>query len=269
MLITDDFIMLNIPKTASTFARKVIKQVYRGENEGKVTKGFRKLGLELSSVKEILLPDVRISYYNKVDQHGIVDQIPKKYLNSEREIISIIRNPFSAWVSRYTYESWKKHPNPDWKEIKEKRFPNYPNLTFHEYIEFTDFNKKYSIGDINLRKGVELGGLSIQFIQMFCKNHKEALKNIDYDFLESGFYEEYFPKITFLKTENINEELYTFLSSIGVQKEKLSFILKEKKIKVSNKRPWSDFIDEKSKKRIIEQEWVLFKLFPEYLKSID
>lgn len=269
MLITNDFIMLNIPKTASTFARKVIKQVYRGEEESKLVKGFRKLGIELSPVKELLLPDIRMSYWDRVDQHGIVDQIPEKYLNSERQIMSIIRNPFSAWVSRYTFESWKRTPNPDWKEIKENHFPNYPDLSFDEYIRYTEFNKKYSLEGITLKKGVVLGGLSIQFIQMFCKNHKEALRNIDYDFMDNGFYEEFFPKVTYLKTENINQELYDYLSSLGIDKAKLAFILEEKKVRVSSTKPWKDFITEESKQRIIDQEWVLFKLFPDYLKTVE
>jgi len=268
MLITDDFIMLNIPKTASTFARDVIKKIYRGEKETKLVKGMRKFGVELSPVKELLLPNIKKSYSNAVDQHGIYDQIPKKYLQTNRQIISVIRNPFSAWVSRYTFESWKKNQFPERVLENKKHFPNYPNLSFEEYLECMKLEKKYILQGLELKPGVELSGTSIQFLQIFCKNHKEAIQNIDHDFMENGFYEKYFPNVKFLKTENINQDLYDYLLTVGFRKKEINWVLSEEKVRVSNKKPWQEFITSESKQQIIENEWLFFKLFPEYLETV-
>lgn len=81
MLVTDSFVMLNYPKTGSSFARKVIKDLYARQPKS----WFRRRWC-----KELILPNIRTCGAD--DQHGCYSQIPPQYRN--REVMSIVRNPF-------------------------------------------------------------------------------------------------------------------------------------------------------------------------------
>lgn len=268
MIITDDFIMLNIPKTASSFARKVIKEAYGVNNQSLFEKISQMIGFKKAPIKELILPNIKLSYLPRKDQHGTYDQIPKKYKNSNREIISVIRNPFSAYVSRYTFQSWKKSEAPNIETIKRDYFNHYPDLTFKEFLDLTIINQSYRLQGVPLKKGVKLGGLSLQFMQMFCRNHKEAIQHIDKDFRSNGVFEKYFVKTHFLKTESINQDIFEYLKNIGFKESELSFIKSAEKVRVSNNKPWQDYMTDETISQIKEYEWLLFELFPEYLDSI-
>lgn len=264
MLIADNFIMLHLPKTASTFARKAIKKAYGMTHISLLDRLLFSSGLKEETIKELLLPNIKIDFRSAKDQHGVYDQIPEKYLNDGRELVSIIRDPFAAYVSRYTFESWKRN-TPHSLEKVQIEFPNFPNLSFSEYLEFcVKINLPHRLQGISLKKGARLGILSVQFIQMFCKNHKKVLSTIDKNYKDNGLYEKHFPKITFLRTENINDELFDFLKKRSFSKKEIQFIKDAKKVNVSNRKPYQAYLDKATVKKILDLEWLLFDLFPEY-----
>lgn len=263
MLITDQFILLNLPKTASTFARKVIKKAYRKRIDNWPRKLMIRLGFGLP-YRELMLPNIKVPFRSGKDQHGIFDQIPDKYLESDRDIVSIIRNPFEAYISRFTYGSWKKF-KPENMEVITDHFPEFPDLTFKRYIEYNNFiNRSYRLRENEINTDVTLGTLSVQYIQMFCRNYRKVLAEIDKEFKSKPLYRQHFPDITFLKTETINDDLYRYLLNQGFQSEEVEFIKKEQKVKVSSRKPASEFLDSSAVEMILDYEWLLFELFPEY-----
>ena len=263
MMIGENFILLNLPKTASTFARQAIKKAYYIRNSW-LDRTLMKFGVKKKGFKELLLPNIKVKYRTGKDQHGIYDQIPQKYLDNGRELVSIIRDPFAGYVSRYTFESWKKNNPYDLSRVKE-RFPHFPDLSFKEYLEYSNnYALPHRLQNVDLKEGTQIGTLSAQFIQMFCRDHKEALRNINKDYKKNGLYEKHFPDITFLKTENINDDLYRFLLRKGFSKENVQFIQDREKVNVSNRRPYHQYLDKEAIERIMELEWLLFDLFPEY-----
>ncbi|MEX2409819.1 MAG: hypothetical protein WD607_00365 [Candidatus Paceibacterota bacterium] len=263
MLITDSFLMLNLPKTGSTFARKVIKKAY-GEFEPSLKDKVKwKLGLTEKKVKELFLENLMVNHRNDKTQHGIYDQIPDEYKNSDYEIVSIMRDPFTAYISRYNFKFWQKvrHPNTD---LGKNKFPHFPDLTLSEYIDFCNMDHSHRLQGVTLNKGVSLGQLSLQYIQMFSKEHKKVLPMINKTFLNSDEMKDYFPNITFLKTENLNNDLFQFLSSKGVSKENLAFLRTERKINVSTTKKYKDYLTKDIVDKIMDLEWFLFSLYPEY-----
>src|SRR5690625_5832917 len=114
MLISDSFIMLNLPKTGTTFTIKVIKEAFGESNPSIITRLQWKLGLKQKKLNELKLPIIRDYRKNKMDKHGIYDQITRQYLNSNREIVSIIRDRFKARISRYNFASWNRISSRLW-----------------------------------------------------------------------------------------------------------------------------------------------------------
>ena len=76
MLITDRFVMLNFPKTGSSFARKTLKQIHGYDSLP--NRALRRLGLpDRSGMTEILTPNQLFGErWRKVNQHAAWNQIP-------------------------------------------------------------------------------------------------------------------------------------------------------------------------------------------------
>lgn len=263
MIITDRFILLNLPKTGSTFTRNVIMKLFKEDNPGLADKVFWKLNIRKKNAEELKLANVKVNFRNNKDQHGIYDQIPLKYKESGREIVSNIRDPFTAYISRYNFESWKKHKWPNLEERK-KKYPHFPDLTFPEYVDAANMDLRHRLQRVELPRGIKIGGLSLQYIQMFCRNHIDLLSNLKKDFKNDSSLKDHFPEITFLRQENLNEDLYEFLLRHSWSHEDLAFILKEKKKNVSTTDQYKNYLTEEVVDKILELEWFLFELYPEY-----
>jgi hypothetical protein len=265
MIITDKFILLNFPKTGSTFARTAIKTIYGKENLF-INNLLQKTGLISPGIFELLLPKICEGKYDGiVDQHGKYRQIPKKYLN--RPILTVIRNPFSRYVSRYFYRWWVKFPPTDIPTILQY-FPTFPDLTFPEFYEFNfKFNRTNHFNGIIPQ--IELGAYSLYFIQFFSKDPDNVLRTINEDYFNEDPYQTDFNHIHFIHQENLRTELKEFLKQIGFHEKRLEVIDKLEMINTT-KYPgdiknfmtmYSDALIEK----IIRHEKLLFSIFPEYL----
>jgi hypothetical protein len=130
MIITEIFVMLNLPKTGSTFARTVIKELYKPSILKKI---LVKLRLVPRDLIELKLPNIKMP--NRIfDQHGTYSQIPKKYLN--RPVFSVVRNPYTRFLSAYQFKSWA---NPNQltvdRSILERDFPTFPDLDMDTYVD--------------------------------------------------------------------------------------------------------------------------------------
>jgi hypothetical protein len=263
MIVTDSFVLLNLPKTGSTFTRSVIKKLFNEDNPTVFDKIKWKLKISDKKVKELKFENVKVNFRSNKDQHGIYDQIPSKYKNSKREIVSTIRDPFTAYISRYNFESWKKHRWPHLEERK-KKYPHYPDLSFYEYVDAVNMNISHRLQDVELPKGLKIGELSLQFIQMFCRNHKDLIPKLHKDFKSDSSLNDHFPEITFLRQENLNEELYEFFLRHSWKQSDLAFISNEKKKNVSTTDKYKNYLTDDVVNIILDMEWFLFELFPEY-----
>src|SRR5690606_4178384 len=237
MIITEYFVMLNLPKTGSSFARKCIKDIYKQR--------FQKLPLHekiaiWTKLKSPLCSDYwvenikvksKVGNNGIVDQHGTYEQIPRKH--SHKKIISIVRDPISAYISRYNWESWIRKP-PCPKNIVQKHFPHYPNLNFSEYLKLIDLALPYYVG--HETPNTKIGLLSIQFIRMFFKDPEEVITNISDKYIDSDQVFEDVADIEFLRQEKLNHDLKCFLSKYGFTNEELKTIDNQSKVNVSHKK---------------------------------
>lgn len=250
MLVTDKFVMLNFPKTGSSFARKVIKKVY-ADSQSRLS--------NLNVIcEELILPNIRNRVAkNKSDHHGTYSQIPLKYMN--REVVSIIRNPLDRFLSLYRYGAWKQSPPIPNTEIR-SLFPSFPELDMDEFIEMQNIGIKYRLG-FDIQK-IGIGIQSIQLVQMFFRHPKLTLEKISggshaIDILsEMG-------DIRFLNQENLREDLIDFLSKHGFEANELAFIRTEKASNVSDygTNDKAMLVTDRLKLYLENTEWLYDSLF--------
>lgn len=267
MIITDKFVMLNLPKTGSSFARHAIKKLYEKYDAFPYNVLKKIKGIEIPELFELMFPilDTQNNIGFKT-QHGTYQQIPHEFRN--KKIITITRNPFDRYVSAYLFRWWVDHPYASVARIKDK-WPHYPDLSFEEYYQMIHvFGRADRLKQIVPR--MDLGISTIQFIQFYFYDPRSVLALMDEEYILKKKYLNDMPEICFLHQENLNAELTNFLLSMGFSNKQVQFIKDEKKINVTSRsqeqKNYSKFYNQNLIKKIQERDKLLFDIFPEYLE---
>ncbi|MFD0864087.1 sulfotransferase domain-containing protein [Sungkyunkwania multivorans] len=262
MIITDDFVMINFPKTGSTFVRSVLHQIHHARVHHKSP--LRRLLSKDPEFVNLKLPNIRTTSFRKglEDEHGICYQIPEEH--RQKKIVSVKRDLFDRIVSSYEYMDWKKAPWISEGEIKE-RFPNYPNLGFEDYVHLLIEHNPLEVHP-EINRKLPIGPLSSFFILFYFKEPFEVLRSIDEAYINSSKYKEDMFDVTFLDQANLNDELHRFLLSNGYKQKEIEFILTEEKKNTTEKngRTTRDYFADPLLELIKEKEAFLYKVFGEY-----
>lgn len=257
MIITDKFILLNSPKTGSTFARKVIKTLYkRRVNNNFFRKIKIKANLASLGYEELLVPHHSRIGHNT--QHGAFFQIPEK--DKEKNIVSVIRNPYERFESQFHFKWWANHSGLE-KKVLKRHFPKFPNISIDEYIKLRELIKEQNKLRFKIPEEIEIGNQTIQFIYMFFKNPYTVFQNLDTSYMQGEDFIKDMANITFLRQENLNEDLANFLAINGFHEKELEFVKNHKKINVTKK---TKITKNKYNKNVIayieKSEYFLFKI---------
>ncbi|NBD36483.1 MAG: sulfotransferase family 2 domain-containing protein [Chloroflexi bacterium] len=283
MIITNQFVMLNYPKTGSSFARAMLKQVHNYDRGGvnkilhRMIRKFRYgtvLNRTLRKIDTLINPDMTELIVPKVygrhigyrqSQHGRYSQVPEEH--KDKTIISIIRNPFTRYVSTYLYEDWKDRYPQIYSDQLKNNIPSFPDLSFAEYYDMIHFYKQ----DLRLQgiiPKINLGVNTIQFIRFYFKEPKRVLNEIDDEYITNRSYQEEMVPITFLHQERLNDELFQFLLTMGYSEQKIQFIKDAEPINVTKRKRDQQSLDrfytEELRQNILKRDRLLFKIFPEY-----
>ena len=251
MLITDRFIFIHFPKTGGTFITKVLEEYFNAHCHL-----YRKI------IINSLIPNTNETY----GQHGGCNEIPKGW-DINRVLVSVSRNPYDLYVSQYEFKWWKRQPKVDVDKIK-KSFPDFPNITFKQFLELKNtLFRSQILRDIKLK--ADIGVNTLQFIRFFFKNPYETIKKIDQDYIQHEKYLNDMHEITFLRTESLNQDLYSFLLKQNYPEETLAPILFVPKINPveggrSKEKKWERYYTDELKEYVRSKEWLLFKLFEDY-----
>lgn len=268
MLVTDQFVVLNFPKTGSSFVRATIKRIHDFNAWPKPM--LRKLHIpHRSSLQEFILPVIiNENHPYQLSPHGTYQQIPEKHKN--KIIVSITRNPFDRYVSQYLFGWWKEEYLHAYPLYIYKKYPRFPDISFQDY-----YNMVHCVGRKSRLKdaspGIDLGMHTIQFIQFFFKDPYKTLCEIDAEYTQQKRYQADIPEIFFLHQEHLNQELHDFLIACDYPQEKINFILNAKKVNISRRskhqQNLADFYTPDLIEQIRYRDKLLFKLFPEYDKA--
>jgi hypothetical protein len=256
MIITKNLVVLNLPKTGSSFARRVIKDIFlKRKNKNILTRVLCKFNLKSIGFQEIKTEHPTV--HNFKDYHGCFDQIP--HIDKNKTILSIVRDPYLRLESLYKFRWWVKNP-PLEPEVIKTHFPTFPNLTFEQFLELQilvngSLKKKYKIDE-----KLKIGNQSIQFIRFFFKNHENVLAELNTEYFVNGSYKQDLCDVNLIRNENLNEELVSFLSKNGFLKEEINFILNHEKVNVTESNIESSLISEELLSYVDENEWILFEI---------
>jgi hypothetical protein len=255
LIITDKFVFLHYPKTGGLFITDVLKKVH----------AKKKWFMKPPMCQELMLPNVKRIYgANVYNQHGAYEQIPEEH--RMKPIISCIRNPFDRYVSTFEYRSWLQRQPGELEKIM-KQYPAFPELTFEQYLSFINIfdiaNRTYSD-----QLKLDIGVITYSFIQFFFKDPNRIILNLNEAYLNSDKYKDDMPEIIFLRTENLNLDLYNVLLKFGYYKPDISFIMNENKVNVTPHRKtnqnWREYFNRNLYDFVKFKERFILKLFPEY-----
>ncbi len=255
-----------MPKTGSTFARRMLRKIHAQYDNALPRKIMRKMNLISPSLIELMLPIIyRKHDYGVRGQHSTYRQIPDEH--KHKTVVTITRNPFEGLVSAYLFGWETKFPFADVNELKTV-FPNWPNLSFAEYYRMinTFIVDDYMLDGISLK--IPLGILTIQFVDYYFEDPKSILNKIDEEYLAKQSYRNDMPKIVFLHQENLNQELYGFLLKLKYPRSLIDPLVHEEKINVTprkdDQRNISNFYTPEIVEDILNRDRMLFDLFPQY-----
>ncbi len=174
MIITDDFVYIVYPKTASAFTREALDELHYQNN--RAIKWFNTTFFKYYYSKHYERKTVpKIEVHNrkgKPTEHGLYIQIPKEH--QSKKIFTVTRNPFDRLVSLYTYGDWQKTNELLVNDFVIQHFPNYPDLTFEEYVRSL-YTINPLVNDPIFDLKVDIGPLTIQFILFYFKNPYHVL----------------------------------------------------------------------------------------------
>lgn len=260
MLITDEFVMLNYPKTGSSFTREILKEIHH-THDSLPSKILKKLGL----MNKPAMIELMVSKGRRVksSQHGDYRQIPEEH--KHKKIVSVVRNPLQRYISEYLYGWWRTHPEGFKAEIAAK-FHKFPELSFQEYYEMVSLSAR-------AESGINVGYETIRFVKFYFSDPQEALLNFNNEYIEDKKYRDDLPDIIFLHQEDLNNELFDFLLSIGYSQKDIVSIKMAQRVNVThreyNQLAVHDFFSQEMKEDVREKDRLLFALFPEYAEAIN
>ncbi len=265
MLITDRFVMINFPKTGSSFAREVIRKAMR--HPGSLAQRIAwKLGKPRPTCTELLMKQ---RFFNPAfvetrdEAHGAYCQIPAEHRH--KVIMSVVREPASRLVSLYEFRGWTRKIRPSLEEIQAV-FPHFPDLDFPEFyrlmMEVTH--------NASLPQGMrtELGPQTVQFIRFFARDPLATMLALRDDTDLRADWDKHFPAVRFLHTEDLNKELHAFLLEMGMSRASIAFVENKEKSNVTE-RTKATYLTDAMLDDLAWRERFLYQLFPEYLKALD
>ena len=258
MLITENFVVLNFPKTGSSFVRNVVKSLY----QRRIDK--RPLGKMLSALKIInpgyveLFPPNPAHAGNK-DQHAAYSQIPTQF--KHRPIVSAIRSPYQRFESLYRYKWWAKYPGLD-LQILRRNFPQFPDLSIDDFVLFRELTTRQLKMKYGIPDDIVIGDQTIKFINMFFTNPQKVLSQLDTLYMSSDSHIRDIANVEFLRQENLNNELADFLARSGFTDAEVEFARAHRKINVTNleNRRTDKLLTKDTLDYIETSEWFLLKI---------
>lgn len=205
MIVTSQFVVLNLPKTGSSFVREVLKAIYK--------KRRWRWGAD-RMLKEYMLPRLGGAVPG-VDQHGTFRQIPARFRHLP--VVAAVRNPYSKLLSAYEYRWWAQHPLLPREQI-DRHFPHFPDLSLEEFVQLWDLSAVQRLGGSN---PLGTGRQTIQFCNFFFRDPDKAIASLSDPYVESGAFKDDMVNVTFLRQEHLREDLAAFLRRFGFSPEEL------------------------------------------------
>lgn len=260
MILSDKFTFIHQPKTGGTFVREALWEIKQAE-QTRLRRTLRRLGLVGSSN----------DYTETDDYHGTCRDIPAAH--AHKPILSIVRNPFDYYVSFYHFGWWASHPEDSYSDVEavKRSYPHFPNLSFEEFLNVSSlYFNEYAMIDSPLTDAESRPGYyTTQFMLYYFKDPACTYRKVSEAYIDrQGWADDMFD-IHFMRTHNLNRDLYEYLASIGYEKTQIKAVLSKGPARPAEQltqRPSKDYENyytDSSREFVLRKEKLLFKMFPE------
>jgi hypothetical protein len=263
MILTNKFVVLNFPRTGSTFLRSGLRRAHAPWWDAW---GFFNAAPRSSSgFQELKLPIDRTFKAERLgrhSQHGRWEQIPPSHRHLP--VVSIIRHPLDRTVSSYLHTDWWQAPPADIDTLSH-RFPTWPHLSFTEYLSFED---EFCLPDVlkGIQPKVEMGCHTAHFLRFFSRDPDSLLAGLTDERIQSGAVAADLPPIHWLRHDHLTDDLATFLSAMGYPKRAIELARNHPRLNVSEARrnqSWREYFTPETEARTRPLERLIFQMFPE------
>jgi hypothetical protein len=264
MIITESFVWINYPKTASTFVRNALTELY----EIKPLDFMKAWRFRSRFMKEVMCPELRPETgerHGTPTPHGTVSQIP--LIHKRLPVVSAFRDPADRYISLYNFGDWKS-PDvmPESIDKIKETFPSYPNLNLPEFIRYITFY----YGQTRLKVGDQewsIGAHSADFLRFFTKYDSADPTAIKYDSWKS--LENEISAVKFLYCDNINQELYEWLSIQKFHRRDIEFIINKSRVNVSPRSNEGKELDGEILTEVKKSEWFLISCMQSNFRNVS
>jgi hypothetical protein len=258
LLITKEFVILQLPKTGTIFVRDVMKSLYRERlRRQPLRKVLMKLRLLQPQLREVFTA-VQYRSHGRT-HHGGYFQIPPQY--RDRKILSVIRNPFTQFESVYRFKWWVGDPLLDRNTI-DLHFPHFPNLTIDDFVRVRELVVEQRRNLYKIPEQTTIGFQTIQFIRMYFKDPATVFPKLSATYMQGNSFLDDIAPVHFIRQEDLNDELADVLASVGYSTQEVAFVRNHRRVHMTDPKQASTghTLTGTAMDRIERQEWFLFKM---------
>jgi hypothetical protein len=277
MVITEKFVFIHMPKTGGTFVTSILDRLHTPVPQPWVVRKTRRAFARVLGRSPTPVQSRYGKIVNLEPKHGTCHDIPSEH--RKKPILSCVRNPYDWYVSQFEFSWWKRtfmydpsdQPTPAGYAIErvlpefQRKHPHFPAISFAEFIELCDSARLVYDPDKRIGAGLYTHGFARYFLKQPERNvYKFSTPNFGWRRLENDTYD-----VTFINTERLNNDLPSFLATVGYRAPDLAFIYKAGKIlpEAGGRRDdqkWEGYYTPDLKQKIRVQDSGLFALFPEF-----
>ncbi len=203
--------------------------------------------------------------------HVTINELYRVSEHVTKPVFTIVRNPFDQLVS-ICYHSLYRHPACRPKEVIRLRLSKSPDRGFADFLRYNDncrlngLLSKHGISRNELN--MDVGFLTCRYVLMWFKNPAHTLRTMDRDYFTSGRCKKDMPEFTFMRFENLSDDLYHELLNSGMASQYIDFLRRTpRKMNASRhrkRRHWREYYDNDLMEYVLTKEWPLFHMFPDY-----
>ena len=237
MILTERAVLLNYPRTGSTFVRQELRRLHGHEGSG-LRPRLRRL-LDRRRFQELSLPILRTESAERSgrrSQHGALSQIPASH--AHLPVISVWRDPLDRAVSQFEHGFWRDHP-PGGEAAARQLFPHFPRLDFGEYLEL-----QANLGRADVLKGRRLdsgvGPDTLHLVRFFAVDPEGALDRLGEmpieEAVDSGQLRAELGPVRFLRFERLAEELAALLVELGFSPDQVDHLASAPRVNAATSR---------------------------------
>jgi hypothetical protein len=257
MIITDKFVFIHMPKNGGSFVRSVLRRLHNRRSPERIwdrlyNRWFGGVGAQ----------------FRENEKHAPCFKVPCEHRS--KPVVSVIRHPFERYISQYYFGWWRTRPEHycDVKKVRSE-YSHFPDLEFNEFLQVSA-NEFGRLFNPQIPKKDRLGWYSRGVVKKFFRDPWHIFYNIDDEYISEQRWGGDTFDIHFLKTSNLNQDLYDFLLSMGYTKLDIQFILDKQKVRpndqVKDRRDKSvgDVFTSETKAFVRHRDRLIFEMFPEF-----